>query len=360
MKNPLKADPSRTTLLRRAFEADMHRRFNALRRAISNLIITEDVFGIRADMETAIKTGKIKPTGTFRKVSTDTAFNSGPTTNTRWRFETDDVKLEEYRKWLQQQVDLGILEVVNPVSNEPWAAKYIHSAYKKGLIRAYVDAHREDFINDDLSFVEGGKESFVNTAFNSPTGQSKIRMLYTRTYSNLKAISSDIDIQMSRILADGIARGDGARKLARDLNKSLTTIEKKRALVLARTELIHAHAEGQLDSFEALGVEEVGVLAEWSTAGDDRVCPQCQPLEGVVLLIKEARGLIPRHPSCRCAWTVAGVGEKDKNQITGKEAVRARLQKSIKAEHPKLKTKEARAASKWAGADVNPSRRKTK
>lgn len=348
-RNPLRLDPTRTTLLRQVFAADMHRRFNALRRANSSLIITEDAFGIAADRVSIIKAGKTST----RIIPMDSVL----TKNTRWRFETDDKKLEAYRTWLQQQINAGILEVTGPVTNEPWAAKYIHSAYKKGLFRAYDNVNRLDStLKDDMAFIEGGKQAFLNSAFNTPTAQSKIKTLYARVYSNLKAISSDIDTQMSRILADGIARGDGARKLAHELNKTITTIEKKRALVLARTELIHAHAEGQLDGFEMLGIEEVGVMAEWSTAEDP--CALCAPLNGVMLTVKEARGLIPRHPNCLCAWVPANIGERDKDQITGKEAIKARLQKSIKAEHPKLKTKDARDKSRWSGADLKPKGKK--
>lgn len=65
---------------------------------------------------------------------------------------------------------------------------------------------------------------------------------------------------------------------------------------------IHAHSEGQLDAFEELGVKELGVKAEWSTAGDDRVCVECASMEGKVFSMEEARGLIPLHVACRCAW----------------------------------------------------------
>ena len=90
--------------------------------------------------------------------------------------------------------------------------------------------------------------------------------------------------------------------IARTIDNQIDGINRRRATRLARTEIVHTYAEGSLDSYERLGVEEVGVLAEWSTAGDDRVCPQCSSLEGQILTIKEARGLIPLHPNCRCAW----------------------------------------------------------
>ncbi len=76
----------------------------------------------------------------------------------------------------------------------------------------------------------------------------------------------------------------------------------RRAQILARTEIIRAHAEGQLQEFENWKVLQVNVKAEWITAGDNRVCPQCADLEGSIFTIEVARGMIPLHAQCRCAW----------------------------------------------------------
>lgn len=89
---------------------------------------------------------------------------------------------------------------------------------------------------------------------------------------------------------------------------------------------IAAHAEGQLLALEEMGVEEVGVAIEWSTAGDDRVCPLCSEMEGVVLKLEEAHGKIPLHPQCRCAWLPANVGEDQNDQKRSQAAIRSAVQ----------------------------------
>ena len=68
---------------------------------------------------------------------------------------------------------------------------------------------------------------------------------------------------------------------------------------------IRAHNEGQLEAMEGLGAEEVGVAVEWSTSGlgvtkrgYPSPCKVCAPLKGIVLSLKEAHGLLPRHPNC--------------------------------------------------------------
>jgi len=347
--NPLRIDPTRTTTLRKQFMGEMRKRFRKLRQAIFQLIVEEDAFGLTADRlagERALD--PFNPTGK----ATSHVIDMDMVSNERWRFEADDSKLDNYRQWLKDQIDLGILGVDPANVAEPWTQSYISSAYRKGIVRAYIDVHKAKIAaSQDLSFVEGGKEAFLNSAFNAPIAQSKLRTIATRAFSQLQGVSAEIDKEMTRILSNGLASGDGPRKIARELTKSISAIEKKRALVIARTEIVHAHNEGQLDSFEAMNIQEVGVMAEWSTAGDDLVCPLCLPLEGVIMTIREARGTIPRHPNCRCAWIPANVGESNKGQQRGRARINASIKKSLRAEKPKLSAKEARLQSKWPGAD---------
>ncbi|RPI64644.1 MAG: phage head morphogenesis protein, partial [Planctomycetaceae bacterium] len=71
---------------------------------------------------------------------------------------------------------------------------------------------------------------------------------------------------------------------------------------LARTEIIHAHAESTLNRFEEFGIDGVMGQAEWSTSGDGLVCPRCAAVGGKIYSLSDARGMLPMHPNCRCAW----------------------------------------------------------
>lgn len=266
-------DPTRTITLRLQYEAEMRRRFFALRRLVVEAIGVQDALGLNTQ----------EPI-TFLQLPEKQA----------WRFQTDSQKLNSFNSWFKEQVDAGILEV--DVKGNPWTAKWVESAYKKGSIRAYTDVRKEALASSP-DFFAGSKEQFLKSAFAHPERVSKLQFLYTRSFEDLKGITAAMSQQVSRVLADGMAQGLGPRAIARNLSNTITGITRQRALVMARTEIIAAHSEGQLDSFEDLGVKEVGVMAEWSTAGDDRVCAQCADLEGVVLTVKEARGLIPRHPN---------------------------------------------------------------
>jgi len=226
---------------------------------------------------------------------------------------TNPQKVKQFRAWLDQQVNAGVLGVDVPSSKNAWTSTYVDSAYRKGMMRSYTDVHKADLAVSP-AWYGGSKEQFLKSAFLQPEMLSKIEMLYERAFENMKGLTDTMKGQLGRILADGVAHGQGARKVAREMRKSIKTLSRGRASTIARTEMIYAHAEGQLDSFELLGVEEVSAKVEWSTAGDDRVCPECASYEGVVYKVKDARGLIPLHPNCRCAWMPAEDTSKTKSK----------------------------------------------
>lgn len=229
-----------------------------------------------------------------------------PTVNAPvFKFTTSHKKVQAFNKWLQDQINKGILKPQAPfIKGQPWTATYVQSSYKTGALRAYMDARKPALLKTP-AFYAGSKGEFLKSAFGSPEATSKLKLLYTRSYENLKGITSQMSSQMSRVFADAVAHGRGTSETAKLLTKTITGISKKRAMVLARTEIIHAHAEGQLDAFQLLGVGKVGAEVEFETSGDDGVCPECEELEGEIYTIAEARGIIPVHPNCLLPGTRA-------------------------------------------------------
>lgn len=83
-----------------------------------------------------------------------------------------------------------------------------------------------------------------------------------------------------------------------------------RAQTIARTETMTASNQGQLEAWEQ--AKEAGLLSggeqkEWIVTPDDRLCPICEPMDGVnvgldekfVVNGEELDGP-PAHPNCRC------------------------------------------------------------
>ena len=244
---------------------EVRARFRWLRKQVYELLVREDALGLRT-----------------RRL----------TLHTRWAAQSSPEQLEAFRRWLGRQID-----VVTGTADDTWLARYIEEAYQRGAKRSQATVLARRFPG-----YEGGQEEFLRSAFGRPAAEERVRLLLMRAYTDLQGVTQSMAPQLARALADGMIAGLGPREIARNISAQISKIERTRALVIARTEIIRAHAEGQLDSLEMMGVEEVGVMVEWATAGDDRVCPLCLPQEGQVYKIDQARGMIPLHPNCRCAW----------------------------------------------------------
>lgn len=286
-----------------------------------------------------------------------------PTVNTRWKFRTSPQKLEEFRRWLAIQIDAEIIpDEDDPIKQDEWWEKYVYEAYEKGVLRAFTDVQAKTLGESAIAY-DARKEQFLRDSFVQPESAEKVKLLASRVFTDLKGVTDVMSSQMSRVLVEGLSRGDGPMKIARELNDRVDAIGITRSRVIARTEILRAHNEGQLDAFEAMGVEEVGVAVEYDTAGDGRVCKLCSAMDGVVLTIKESRGILPRHPQCRCVYLPANVGESAKGQIRSPAGIKKAFNTSIKREIPagsKRTIAEQKALSKWGGADAKISKNRPK
>lgn len=244
-------------------------------------------------------------------------FNRHPVTNAgRFAFHSTPEQIKAFQLWLRQQIAAHIL---SEKDKDEWQA-YAEAGWKKGAGRAWDDANQKKLRKrkpelftpekqDELKgFYAGSKDEFLRSAFSQPVSVERIQVLASRTFDDLKNVTDDMTARLSRTLTDGLARGDSPLDVAKDLAEDLD-ISRGRAETIARTEIIRAHAEGQLDSLKNMGVKQVGVEVELLATDDDRTCPECESLEGAIYDIDEARGVIPVHPSCRCSWTPANVGE---------------------------------------------------
>ena len=102
-------------------------------------------------------------------------------------------------------------------------------------------------------------------------------------------------------------------KAERTLARYVSQLRQQRAMNIARTETINAHAQGTLDAWRNAsdhGMIRAGAKKEWIAAtASDRTCPICMGLDGQKVPLTGAftmpgGGLVfapTAHPSCRCA-----------------------------------------------------------
>lgn len=306
--NPLKADPTRTQGLRNRFAIELRKRFRRIKGELLKLVVDEDAFGLRPVTNTQT-----------------------PTTNaSRWRFRTSAQKTQDFLAWLRSQLNQQFLGIDDQAVWE----QYVQQGFRQGAGRSFDDfkrmmgrSGRGGQLQRPMGFYQGTREEFLRLAFRRPVSLEKVQLLTSRVFTDIQGVTDYLATKMTRTLADGLTQGVSPLSLVKSLADDLD-IGENRAETIARTEIVRAHAEGQLEALEDLGVEEVGVTVEWDTAGDYKVCPLCAPLQGVVLKLSEAKGMIPRHPSCRCAWIPAGLGEDDSEQKTTKGQIKAAISSS--------------------------------
>jgi len=264
------------------------------------------------------------------KVGNKTLIELGPTANVSWSHLPVADRIARFESWLRETLHEELLSDENL---DVWA-EYIRQGYARGAGRAFDDTAQARMkagkagpkgrpvrVSDPASFYQGSREQFLKDSFAQRAQRERLESLVKRAMVDLEGMTEEMSTKTLRALSEGLVTGAAPDEVARQITESVDGISRVRAESIARTELIRAHSEGQLDALENLGVEEVGVMVEWIVTPDEKVCPKCEAMEGVVLKIEEARGLIPRHPHCRCSWTPANVGEDEDDQVRGAKSI---------------------------------------
>lgn len=272
MATPLQLDPTRATSIRRAFGTELVRRYRDFYLGLVKAVEVDDVLGIR--------TGP-----------TFLLFNAG---------DGDSVKrLADKAKEIADKT----INETTPQGTH-WSEKFTRMARRLGLRRAYKDANKQDAGNPVVEHIN--TEQKVSDTENSKEGQAALGRLIGKTVEHIKAAAQKVISAVVRIAGDVLGKKGATPEQVSEAVKPEVQKQAEAAKVITETETTAAHAEGQLDMLEALNFSEVAVWVEFKTAGDLKVCPLCSGLEGKVMTIEEARGVIPVHPRCRCAFRVLG------------------------------------------------------
>ena len=232
--NVYRYDPTHTTTLRNRFASSSNRYFNYLVNAIRSSVSTNNSFGF----------------GTGSGAEQIRAFNL----------------------WLDNQLANYI--------NSNWMDKYVEEAYRKGLIRA-----RNELIKAGYQVP---RIDDVNALMRLPQHAKNIALLKERLAIELRGITEALKQQLGRVLSSSVITGDTNKVIAQKLISVITGKNAKqlgvtdtlgrfmparrRAELMARTEVVRAHHLANIAEYRSWGVEGVRIMAEWLTAGDERVC----------------------------------------------------------------------------------------
>jgi len=142
----------------------------------------------------------------------------------------------------------------------------------------------------------------------SLTDRSALDFLVNYDLQLLGNVTRELADNIKQQIAVGIVTGDSIAKIGEKIGRVITDPEdfrkagktvfrtaQNRVEVITRTETLRAHGQGRRKFYDTVGVR----MVVWVTAGDERTCPECGPLDGREFPIDQAPP-IPLHPQCRC------------------------------------------------------------
>jgi hypothetical protein len=279
----VRRDPTQTLDLRTAFQRVLDKRWNALAKLTTQAVYKEDRWGL-----------------------------TKTTPNTIGIKEANGDHVTAFQAWF----DTALNEIILGDAREFWIGSYISRAFERGWKRSQL---------------------IVNKEF--PVGYDRASVIVALTVTELQGAMEVVSQQAVRAFSNGIINRTQPRKIAAEIDDRIRKIGRTRSRATAANMIVRAHAEASLDVFELAQVAQVGIvpeslkivrvkdakelpsgrtirrrklgerklqrlrLVEVVTAGDDDVCQECQDIaEEGPYTISMARGLIPAHPDCRCAF----------------------------------------------------------
>lgn len=272
-------DPTHTKTLREKYAQRLRGAYDEIIKAVWTAVRDRDVLGLEGEALTT-------PPRNFEGNSSDE-------------------KAERFATWLYDNLEGETLDIIDENQNQ-----YIQQGVKRGISDGESELYQA---GHDISTTDEAD------MFNLPVHRDKAELLYTRNYQELKGINDAVGDEVGRVLTEGIIEGKGPEDMARSINDRIDNVGRTRATTLAHTEVIHAHAEGKLDTFEREGMDEVVGQAEVSTANDSRVCEQCAGYHGNRYDLDDVRGFIPVHPRCRCTWKPVTAASEERGDFTAYE-----------------------------------------
>lgn len=260
-------DPSRTKTIQQEYAQKIRGRFSDINTEIRAGVRDRDVFGLQEEQLADFDPDNLRD----------------------YTYDTTAQKERQFMNWLEEQMNNGVLEVIDERDNT-----YVRRSYERGIKNAHSN------LRDAGVDIE---ESDVARLINQPVHQDRLETLYARNFQALEGITAATSRETSRVLTDALSEGVNPRVAARRLTDRVDSIGKTRATTMARTEIMRSHNYGSIQRYRGvLGEDaEVEVQAEVMTAQDDRVCDQCTPMHGVTMSLDEAESSGPPfHPVCRC------------------------------------------------------------
>lgn len=192
------------------------------------------------------------------------------------RIQTYEVKMENVVKSVFEMQEKDILDAVQKKS------KSLLSNIKYTTVwKTFVQP-----ILNDLIYAEGNQALWqVWSSQLFKIGNPRVNKFITDT---VVLMASEVDKVTKEKVTDILKQGNDAwlwtNEIARMISKQFEEFKSSRSKTIAQTEISNASTFAQLEWRKQSGVVE---KKEWFTARDERVCPQCWPMNGKIIWLDD-------------------------------------------------------------------------
>lgn len=262
------ADPTQTKTIARSYASDLRGRLSKINATLRSAIRSDDILGLR-------ETGPATELLAYDPVDPPDESRSGLARTVR-----------SVTSWLDGELERGVLVVAEGQN------QYIRSAYDRGL------RHADRYLDTDV--VEQLAEA--PPAHRDDIHVEAIESLEVRNREELRGINDRLSQETSRELLDALESGAAATVAAGAISERVDKTGKHRVTQLSRTEVPRAHNLAVIRRVEQARGPGGRLQLVAETAGDRRMCAECDGRDGVVKTVEEWRGDHPPwHVNCRCA-----------------------------------------------------------
>ena len=219
----------------------------------------------------------------------------------------------EVRREQLRGIQKGIDEIISGLKNDQTLIMKtaVRESFQNGITGSIGEfselkfPHYENLSHEDRIKLAGQVMSL--------TDRSALDFLVNYDLQLLGNVTRELADNIKQQISVGIVNGDSIAKIGEKIGgvitdpndfrlagKTVFKTAQTRVEVITRTETLRAYGQGRNKFYNQIGVRRI----VWVTAGDERTCPQCGPLDGKEFLIGEAPAT-PLHPLCRCCLIAA-------------------------------------------------------
>ncbi|MDD5510896.1 MAG: phage portal protein [Dehalococcoidales bacterium] len=131
-----------------------------------------------------------------------------------------------------------------------------------------------------------------------PLNDSARKWLLTRIGWAAEQVGEETARKLAAALAVGYGEGESIPDLAKRIREVFVDCDRRRSILIARTETLSASAQGAIEGYKEADLEK----AEFMASMDERLCEDCEAMDNETFTLDDCQGILPLHPSCRCCW----------------------------------------------------------